>query len=81
MLLNGISPASPVLKDILVADGWAVTREDSYNWLLEKDDYDPLSIPKRIKLVPFEIHEHCLGVAKMDLGRYWQRMAEVGYKH
>ena len=70
-----------ILKRILELDGWKVTYEDGYNWLLEKDGKEPLAIPKRIKLVPFEIHEHCLAVAEMDLSKYWGLLARAGYVH
>lgn len=70
-----------ILKQILELDDWHVGYEDSYNWLLEKSGRDPLPIPKRIKLIPFEIHEHCMKVAEMDFGRYFELLSKTGYRH
>jgi hypothetical protein len=69
------------LKEVLELHGWKVGYEDSYNWLLEKSEKDPLPIPKRIKLVQFEIHEHCLKVADISWGEYIELLARTGYKH
>lgn len=70
-----------VLKQILECDDWQVTNEDTYNWLLQKDGKDPLVIPKRIKMVPFEIHERCMAVAGIDLARYFELLGKTGYSH
>jgi hypothetical protein len=77
--LAHVPPA--ILKQVLEFDGWKVTHEDHYNWLLEKAAFDPLPIPKRTKLISFEIHEHCLAVAKIDGARYFELLAKVGFKH
>lgn len=70
-----------ILKQVLVMDGWKVTHEDAYNWLLEKSGKDPLPIPKRVRMLPFEIHEHCLQVAELEFGRYLELLQQTGYKH
>ena len=70
-----------ILKQILESDGWKLAHEDSYNWLLEKDEKDPLTIPKRIKMIPFELHEHYLEVADIGLSRYFELLEQTGYKH
>ncbi|SRR5258708_1011954 len=70
-----------VLRQILVEDGWTLRREDSYNWVLIKDGREPLIVPKRVRKVAFELHERCLQIAGMDLGRYFELLERVGYKH
>lgn len=80
--MPGLAHIPPeVLKQILILDDWKVTHEDAYNWLLEKDGKDPLPVPKRIKLVPFEVHEHCLSIAGIDLARYFELLARLDYRH
>lgn len=69
-----------VLVDLLLTDGWKVTSEDTYNWLLEKRGKDPLPIPKRAKLIPFQIHEHVLLVAGIEFGDYFELLKKVGYR-
>ena len=56
-------PPPQELKDRLMATGWAVSHEDSYNWLLTKEDLLPLVVPKRVRTVPYDILYHCLTVA------------------
>lgn len=70
-----------VWKRILELDGWTVLYEDSYNWLLEKDGKEPVALPKRIKLVPFEIHEHFMAVSEIHLARYFELLEAAGYKN
>jgi len=58
-----LRPSPQALKDLLTAAGWVVSYEDSYNWLLTKEDLLPLAVPKRLRTVPYEILCHCLIVA------------------
>jgi hypothetical protein len=73
--LAHITPAT--LKNLLILDGWQIRYEDTYNWILTKGSKDPLAIPKRVKLIPFEIHEHCMAVAELNHEEYFELLEKV----
>ena len=71
-----IKPTPQQLRDILVLDGWRLYQEDEYNWSLVKAN-EPLEVPKRGKNVTFEVLYHCLEVADMSPGRYFELRERV----
>jgi hypothetical protein len=60
-----LQPTPEELKNALFASGWVVSHEDSYNWLLSKDGYNPRAVPKRVRTIPDDILHHCMNEAKM----------------
>jgi len=68
----------PELKDLLVLAGWRVYNEDQLNWsLIRGIGTDSLEIPKKGKAVSFEVLYHCLGVAELAPGEYFELLARV----
>src|SRR5713226_6812133 len=64
------------LKDILLQAGWRVHQEDPLNWSLVKGNQS-LELPKKGKLVSFEVMYHALTVAELALRTYLELREKV----
>jgi hypothetical protein len=57
------------LRQILIEEGWRVHAQDPLNWSMVKGELQ-LQIPKRGRMVSFEVMENALLVAEIPPGRY-----------
>lgn len=70
------------LKNILLLAGWKVYNEDQYNWSLVKGiGSESLEIPKKGKLVSFEVLYHCLGAGELAPGDYFEFLQQIRPGH
>jgi hypothetical protein len=70
-----ISPK--LLRDILELDGWKATHQDDYNWLMDKDGFEPIPIPKLVRTVPFAVFDNCLEKSQIVGDRYQKLFAKA----
>jgi len=72
--LKKVTPV--ILKEVLEAADWALYTEDKWNWCLVKDG-ESVQIPKKGRLVSFQVMENALGQAEMAWGDYFRYLAIV----
>jgi hypothetical protein len=73
-----IKPSPIQLRKILESDGWNVYQEDEYTWSMVKAGVESsLEIPKRGRVVTFEVFEHALEIAELPPGKYLELRALV----
>lgn len=80
--MPALAKCSPgTLKAILLEAGWKVYNESPLVWSLVRGiGGDSLEIPKRGRLVSFQVLEHCLEVAELAPGDYFDLMHRVETK-
>jgi hypothetical protein len=64
-----------LLRDIFELDGWKSSREDGYNWLMEKDGFD--SIPIRVRTLPFSVFDSCLIKSQITGDKYQSLLSKA----
>lgn len=66
------------LKNVLIEAGWRVYSSSVYNWSMVKEiGSDSIEIPKKGKLVSFEVLYHALEVAELAPGDYFSHLSTV----
>ncbi|HUA18379.1 MAG TPA: hypothetical protein VMU80_20670 [Bryobacteraceae bacterium] len=73
--LKKVTPV--ILKEIMEAADWAVYTEDRWNWSLVNADGVSVEIPKRGRLVSFQVMENALAQAELLPGDYFRLLAIV----
>jgi hypothetical protein len=81
--MPALAKCTPIeLKDILIAAGWRVYNEDPYNWSMVRGiGSESVGIPRKGKLVSFQVLYHCLGLADLAPGDYFELLAKVQQDH
>jgi hypothetical protein len=80
--MPALAKCSPeTLKSILLEAGWKLYNDGTLNWSLVRGiGGDSLEIPKKGKLVSFEVLYHCLEVAQLAPGDYFDLINRVEAK-
>jgi hypothetical protein len=72
--LKKVAPV--ILKEVLEVADWTLYAEDKWNWCLVKEG-DSVQIPKKGRLVSFQVMENALRQAEMAWGDYFRCLAIV----
>jgi hypothetical protein len=80
--MPALAKCSPTtLKNILLEAGWRLYNEGAFAWSLVRGiGSDSLEIPRKGRHVSFEVLEHCLEVAELAPGDYFDLMHRVEAK-
>jgi hypothetical protein len=73
--LKKVAPV--ILKEILEAAEWAIYSEDRWNWSLVNSEGLSVEIPKRGRLVSFQVMENALAQADLRPGDYFRLLGIV----
>lgn len=66
-----------ILKEVLEAAEWQLYGEDRLNWSLVDQSGVSIEIPKKGKLVSFQVMEHALSQANLPWGDYFRLLGIV----
>jgi len=73
--LRKVAPV--ILKEILEAAGWSIYTESRLNWSLVNEQGISLEIPKKGRLVAFQLLENALSQAELAPGDYFRLLETV----